>query len=149
MMFMITLSFNIHIIASAEKVWNSLWNPENYRKWTAPFCEGSYYTASEFSVGSRIHFLTPKGDGMYSVLDQMEIGKFLAFRHLGNIQNFEEMPLDDETRQWTNAIERYELIPTETGIKLVVQADTFESYVEFMNKTFPLALNALKQLAEN
>jgi hypothetical protein len=38
-----TLVFKINIKASPEKVWQSLWQLENYKIWTNPFCEGSYY----------------------------------------------------------------------------------------------------------
>jgi len=143
-----TLTFTIQINASPEKVWHSLWDAENYRAWTNPFCKGSYYKTTEFSEGNKIHLLTPDGQGMYSILEKIEQNTYLAFRHLGNIYNFEELPIDAETEQWTNAMETYRLTKNETGTTLTVQVDVIESYLNHMNKTFPIALNELKHISE-
>ncbi len=62
-----TLRFTLTINASPEKVWNALWDLENYKIWTNPFCEGSYYKTDHFSEGSKIHLLTTGGEGMYRV----------------------------------------------------------------------------------
>ena len=40
--------------------------PETYKRWTAPFCDGSYYTGS-WEQGSQIRFLTPAGEGMVKI----------------------------------------------------------------------------------
>ena len=36
------LQFSIEINAPKEKVWDTLWQDENYRKWTSVFMEGSF-----------------------------------------------------------------------------------------------------------
>jgi uncharacterized protein YndB with AHSA1/START domain len=35
------LEFEIIINVSANKVWEAMWNEENFKKWTSAFCEGS------------------------------------------------------------------------------------------------------------
>jgi uncharacterized protein YndB with AHSA1/START domain len=142
-----TLTFKINIIASPEKVWQSLWQPENYKIWTNPFCTGSYYKTDSFTEGNKIHLLTPSGEGMYSILDRIEENHFLAFKHLGDIKNFEEMPITTES--WSGAMETYTLNKTDNGTELTVNVDTIEKYIDFMNNTFPLALNELKRISEN
>jgi uncharacterized protein YndB with AHSA1/START domain len=57
------LNFSIDIKAPIQKVWDTLWADETYRKWTAAFSEGSY-AESDWNEGSRILFLSPAGDGM-------------------------------------------------------------------------------------
>ncbi len=141
-----TLHFEIDINASQEKVWKSIWDLENYKVWTKPFGEGSYYTAENFSEGNKIHFLAPGGYGMYSIIEKLDEPQFIAIKHLGEIKDFEEQPLEDQG--WSNAIESYELKSIGEGTKLIVNVDTVEQYVDSMNKTFPLALNELKKLAE-
>lgn len=144
-----TLNFTIQINATAEKVWNCLWELENYKIWTNPFCEGSHYKTDSFTQGSKIHLLTLSGEGMYSVLETVKENSFLAFKHLGDIKNFEEMPIAGDSETWTGAMETYSLKEIENGTVLTVNVDTLESYVDFMKKTFPLALNELKRISEN
>jgi uncharacterized protein YndB with AHSA1/START domain len=144
-----TLNFTIHINATPEKVWNCLWEIENYKIWTSPFCIGSYYKTDRFAEGSKIHLLTPSGEGMFSIIETLKENTFLAFQHLGDIKKFEEMPITGESETWTGAMETYALNETENGTELTVNVDTLESYVDFMKKTFPLALNELKRISEN
>jgi uncharacterized protein YndB with AHSA1/START domain len=144
-----TLVYKIDISATPEKVWQSLWQLENYKIWTNPFCEGSYYKTDSFTEGSKIHLLTPSGEGMYSIIDRIEENHFLAFKHLGDIKNFEETPMTNETESWSGAMETYTLNKTDSGTELIVNVDTLEKYIDFMNTTFPLALNELKRISEN
>ncbi len=144
-----TLIFEIRIEALPEKVWQSLWKPENYKAWTRIFSEGSYYKTDSFTEGSRIHLLTPAGEGMYSLIDKLEENRYLAFRHLGWISNFEEQPIDQAAEAWTNAMETYQLTESDGGTELIVRVDTVEEYVDHMNRKFPMALEELKRLAED
>ncbi len=143
-----TLQFKININAHTERVWLCLWDEDNYRKWTAPFSEGSHYKTDSFTEGNKIHLLTPSGDGMYSILEKIVDNKFLAFRHLGAIKDFEEQPIDEFTKGWTNAMETYQLNTSDNGTEVVVSVDTIDEYIEHMNKLFPIALNELKRIAE-
>ena len=143
---MITLNFSIQINATPEKVWHSITDPEKYKLWTKPFSEGSYYKTDSFTEGSKIHFLTPEGHGMFSLIDSLKENQFVAFKHLGEIKNFEEI---QETQSWTGAMETYILNKTQTGTEVFVKLDTLESDIDSMNKAFPQALQELKHISEN
>ncbi len=143
------LEFNINIDAYPEKVWKTLWDQDTYRIWTSPFSEGSYYKTDNFTEGNKIHFLTPDGDGMYSIIDRIEPNSHLTFRHIGTIQNFEELPISQGSGAWTNALETYTLRTTGNGsTQLQVAVDIVDEYIDTMNNTFPIALKKLKQLVE-
>ncbi len=144
-----TLEFKIAININPEKVWDTLWDEESYKAWTRPFCEGSFYKAENFTEGGKIHFLTPDGYGMYSLIDKIETNKLLSFKHIGDVKNFEELPIDQETKTWSNAMEIYELTPVDNGTELKVKVDVVEQHSDFMNNAFPLALAELKKLAES
>ncbi len=144
---MVTLTFSINISATPEKVWKSLWEQENYKKWTAAFNPGSYYKAEKFAEGERIHFLC-EGNGMYSQIEVLTVNQHLAFRHIGNILNFEEQPVDTKTAEWTGSKESYTLIPKDNGTELKVSLDTDGDYEEFMNRVFTQALQLVKEIAE-
>jgi len=139
-----TLQFEIQINAAPTLVWKYLWELENYQSWTSVFCPGSYYETSEFKEGNRIRLLTPEGHGMFSVLEKIDVNKFLAFKHLGDIIDFNEQ----EIANWENAIESYELTEYENGTLLKVFVDTLEKYIPFMEETFPKALLKLKEITE-
>ena len=142
-----TIDFSVEIKASCEKVWNILWHDTTYRQWTQPFQLGSY-AISDWKQGSRIHFLSPKGEGMYSTIDKMEAPHQISFKHIGEIKNFEEMPIDEKARAWSGGTENYYLTTTDTGCKLSVKTDIIEEYFSFLVNVFPTALNIVKDLAE-
>ena len=73
---MTTLEFKIEINAPKEKVWGVLWNEETYKQWTSIFCEGSY-AESDWKEGSKIHFLSPNGDGMNSISRKLIMNTWL------------------------------------------------------------------------
>lgn len=139
------LQFNIRINASAAKVWFVLWNDYYYRQWTKSFHEGSY-AKSDWQQGSRIHFLTPEGQGMYANIDVLEPQQKMVFHHLGEIRGFEEQPANES---WKDAYETYELLPDGTGTLLKVSVDTEEAYKVAFENMFPTALANLKTMAED
>ncbi len=139
-----TLAFSVQINATAEKVWDVLWSKEGYRQWTAPFCKGSYYETSAFEEGNTIRLLSPDGKGLNSILHTVEYPKYLAFQHIGEIDNFKEITPTD----WEKAMETYEIIPLHSGVEVITRVETTPDYIDHMNRLFPLALNELKRLAE-
>lgn len=143
-----TLEFKIQINATPQKVWKALLDEESYKQWTNHFCEGSYYKTTNLTQGNKIQFLMPDGQGMYSVIDKMDVNKTIAFRHLGDIKNFVELPIDAKTEVWTNAMETYSLTANQWGTELTATVEIIEPHAEFMNKTFPLALQELKNISE-
>lgn len=142
------LEFTISIKAPKEKVWYSLWDNENYENWTTAFCNGSY-ALSSWELGSKIHFLSPLGDGMYSKIIENNEFESMVFSHIGNIQNYKEVPLNEETKQWTGNTERYTLTEINGTTLLLVTLDTLEHYIDFFKGTFPKALENIKAIAEN
>jgi len=143
-----TLQFTTEINAPASKVWNVLWNDVTYRKWTTAFCEGSY-AVSNWNEGDSVHFLDPNGNGMYSVIEKKIDNELMSFTHIGNIKNFEEMPLDEETKLWSDSKEIYGLKQENNTTTLTVKIDTLEDYVGFFNESMPKAIELVKKLSEN
>ncbi|MBL7792336.1 MAG: SRPBCC domain-containing protein [Saprospiraceae bacterium] len=140
--------FSIAIDAPADKVWWTLWNDPSYRQWARVFHEGSY-AVSDWKQGSKIHFLAPGGDGMFSIIEECRPGEVMKFKHLGVVKDFKEQPENDEMKQWSGAIEMYTLTHSGGTTTLLVEIDIVESHADFFNETFPKALQAVKQLAEN
>jgi len=143
-----TLSFNIEINATTQKVWQVLWSDLTYRKWTSPSQEGSY-AITDWNKGSRVQFLNPKGEGMFSIIEDCRKYECMAFKHLGIIKNFEELPENEESKTWSGAMETYSLNEVNGITTLIAKMDTDEPYVDFFNQWFPKAFAIVKELSEH
>jgi hypothetical protein len=68
----------------------------------------------------------------------------MTFLHLGEIYDGVEVPQD-----WGDATESYILEETEDGTKLAAKINTSEEFKSFFEDKFPIALQNVKNLAEN
>ena len=141
------LVFEVNIKASREKVWEKLWDKESYTLWTKPFTEGSYYEG-ELKEGNRVHLLSPTGEGMYSDIEILRENELLIFKHIGMLKDKNELPLDEETKRWSGCFESYRLKQNDGSTLVIVEVDTIKNYVDWMNKSFPVALQELKKISE-
>lgn len=139
---MITLNFSETINAPKEKVWDSLWNDANYRKWTSAFSPGSF-AETDWQEGSPVKFLSPSGDGMYSLIEKKVPNEEMIFKHLGEIRNGVEAP-----GEWAGARESYRLKENNGVTELTVSMDSTEDFQSYFQETFPKALALVKQISE-
>lgn len=137
-----TLEFSVQIHAPRERVWKVLWSDEGYRNWTAAFTEGSY-AESDWQQGSPIRFLSPGGNGMFGIIQEMVPHETMVFEHQGEVRDGVEQKMD-----WAGARERYYLQEAAGGTELRVVLDINEEHREYFEKTFPLALEKVRQLSE-
>lgn len=142
------LTFSIAIHAPKEKVWYSLWDEENYQDWTSAFCEGSF-VISDWNEGSKIYFLSSSGDGMNSKIVLKRPFETMVFQHVGEIANYEEQPITNETQSWSGSEERYDLSENNGVTTVKVSVDVVEKYTDYFNDAFPKALERVKNLAES
>jgi uncharacterized protein YndB with AHSA1/START domain len=145
--YMLKLDFKIQITASASKVWQVLWNDLTYRKWAAVFREGSY-AVTDWQTGSKAHFLTPGGDGIYSLICENRPKEYMEIEHLGEIKDFKEQVQTDEQKSWMGSKEIYSLVEVNGETTLSVSLQSVEDFAEYFSKTFPKALNKIKEIAE-
>lgn len=139
------ISFTIQINASAEQVWFSLWNKRNYENWVSVFYKGSY-AISDWNKDSKIHFLSPEGSGMFSIISEMIPNKKITFLHQGEVKDNVEQEVKNE---WLGSEESYTLIEEngQTTLNLTLTLD--EKWQDYFKETFPKALELVKQDAEN
>lgn len=139
-----TLTFTIEINASAEKVWNVLWEDKTYRDWTSSFIRGSYYEG-EMVEGNDIRFLSPGEHGLFGIVEKVEPFTAMHFKHFGEV-------IDGVSQEKTfgdNAIEYYDLLETESGTKLTVTVNTGAEFKDYFTNSFPRALTKVKEIAES
>ena len=133
----------ITIDAAPEKVWNVLWDEFSYRQWTSAFCEGSFYVGT-LEEDSKVQFLDPDNNGMFSKVVKNIPAKEMVFLHLGEIYSGIETPMD-----WGDATESYLLEETEYSTKLTLEINTSKEFKSFFEEKVPLAIQNVKNLSEN
>ncbi len=140
--------YEVFIHAPALKVWENMWGQEGYGKWTSVFCIGSIYKG-ELQQGGKIQFLGPDGSGMYSNIVYYKPHTHLFFQHIGEMKNFEEMPVDEKAETWTGSFENYTYTEKDGGTQVVAEVDLSPQHVEMFDSIFPKGLQILKQNVEN
>lgn len=142
-----TLKFSVSIEAPRSLVWEVMLGAETYKRWTSPFCEGTYYEGT-WEKGARILFLAPNGDGMVAEIVESRPPEYVSIRHLGEIKNGVEDTTSEAVRAWAPAFETYAFSETQDGTNLTVELDTLPEYEQCMLDTYPKALGILKEICE-
>ena len=141
------LDFSIDIAAPVARVWDCMFDPMAYRDWTSAFAEGSYFEGS-WDAGRRLRFLDPRGFGMEAVVDESRLHELKSLRLVGELKD--GRPLADSRLHQEPARERYVFNPTTAGgTHLVIHLQGWDGFLEFLQDTWPKALQRLKALAES
>ena len=142
------LNFSTHINASKEKVWNTLWNDATYRAWTSAFAEGSYVKTDNWKEGTKVLFLDPDDNGMVSVVAKNKPNEYMSFKHLGEVKKGVEDMGSERVKGWAGAMENYTLKEENGRTTLSVEMDSTDEFGDFFAKTWPNALEKVKELSE-
>lgn len=147
------LHFAIEIEASKEKVWDTMLEDDTYRKWASTFTPGSYYKG-DWKKGSKMLFLGPNlqsgGEGgMVSMVVENRPYEFISLSHIGFMQDGEEDTTSEMAKEWADSsFENYTLNEIDGGTELLVDLNVTDDLAEEFEKTWPDALQKLKQLSE-
>ncbi len=141
---MVKKEFVTNINAPRNMVWHTLWNDSYYREWAGVFYEGCY-AQSDWQQGSEILFLSPEKSGMYSIIETKEEPTHMAFKHIGEMKVGVKQPAPT----WSGLKEIYLLSENGDTTNLKVSMDVPEEWVEYFEKTFPAALQKVKEIAES
>jgi len=146
-----TLSYEIVINASQQKVWDTLWNEKSYAQWTKFFNPASdSLMRSDWKVGGKTYFTNTDGEGMVSTIDLLEEPNQIIFKHLGMIdKDGNEDTESREVKQWSGCFEKYILIDFDGKTKLHAEVQVENEWQEHMNTGFTKGLEIVKHLAES
>lgn len=136
------LEFEIQINATPEKVWETLFTQDSYKKWASAMNEGTYFEGN-WEVGSIMKFLDPQNNGMYNLVTENIRFKVLGMKHLGWILKGELSP-----HNWEDSTLNYILEPSENGTLLKGTVNSLDEFVEFFNSKYPQNFEHIKRLAE-
>jgi hypothetical protein len=140
--------FKIIINAPRAKVWNALWDRQNYREWTKAFHEDSDVITDGWKKGSVVHFGDSQDNGMISEVEENIPNEFMSFKHLGEIRNGVEDRDSDKVKEWAGAHENYTLKDIDGKTELTINMDINEKFAEMFAGIWPKALENVKNIAE-
>ena len=82
---------------------------------------------------------------MVSRIADVRKNEYMSFEHLGVIKDGVE---DTSGNEWSGALENYTLKGEDGKTELTVDIDLTDEFVDFFEKTWPQAMNKVKELAE-
>ncbi|MRS62982.1 SRPBCC family protein [Larkinella terrae] len=141
------LEYTITIDAPREKVWDILWNDTTYPVWTGVFSENSR-VETDWQEGSKVLFLGGENEGLISSIAAKVPNEYMSFKHLGAIKNGVEDYNSEYTKQWAGSTENYSLKTVDGKTVLQVDLDVTEQDKDYFQKTWPSAMEKIKELAE-
>jgi len=149
------VQFNVKINAPINKVYDSMLgisNKSTYEQWTALFNPTSTYEGN-WNKGSKILFVgtDAKGEkgGMVSEISENVINQFISIRHYGLVKANIEITEGPEVEKWANGFENYTFVEKNGTTTVTVDLDHLsEDFLDYMNNTYPKALDKLKEICE-
>lgn len=148
------LQFKISIYAPVSKVYDFMLginNKTTYEQWTSLFNPTSSYEGS-WKKGSKILFVgvDEKGEkgGIVSKIIENIPNQFVSIQHYGLVVAGKEITEGPEVEKWANGLENYRFEENDKQTTVIVDLDTTEDFLDFMNETYPKALDKLKEICE-
>lgn len=148
------LQFKKEIKASVQKVHQTmlgLKDKTTYEYWTAAFNPTSSYEGN-WEEGNKIYFVGTDQDGkkggMVSKIEKHEPAKFVSILHYGFLDGDNEITTGEQVEKWAGGKENYSFQEDNGVTTVTVDIDVIDEYVDFFNKTYPTALEKLREISE-
>lgn len=133
------LAYEIEINATPEKVWNALWNQENYKIWS----NGQRFEGN-WEEGTIMKFFDKDNNGMYNQVEINLPQEQLKMKHLGWIYDGKLEP-----QNWENSHVSYFLASSENGTTLKSEVNSLDEFVGFYDAYFPKIFKSIKEISEH
>ncbi len=148
------LQFTIKINTSVNRVFDlmlGISNKSTYEQWTALFNSTSTYEGN-WNKESKMLFvgIDEQGEkgGMVSEIIDNRLNQFISIQHVGLVKGNIEITEGPEVEKWANGFENYTFEETEGITTVTIDLDISEEFSDYMNETYPKALNKLKEICE-
>lgn len=165
------LQFKVNIDAPVTRVYDCMLgisSKSTYEQWTSMFNPTSTYEG-KWDKGTKIRFVgvDEKGEkgGMVSRIVENIPNRFVSIQHYGHFKGDNEITEGPEVEKWGNGFENYTFeetnAPSSSGSggrpddqagrrtsAVTVDLDSADEYVDYMNQTYPKALDKLKEICE-
>lgn len=148
------LQFKVNINAPVAKVYDLMLginNKSTYELWTSLFNPTSSFEGS-WDKGSKILFVgvdeNGEKGGMVSKIVENIPNQFVSIQHYGLVQADKEITEGPEVEKWANGFENYTFEQGNENTTVIVDLDTTEEFIDYMNESYPKALDKLKEICE-
>ena len=157
------LQFSVNIHAPVSKVYAcmlGLNDKSTYEQWTSLFNPTSTYEGN-WEKGNKMLFIgvdeNGEKGGMVSRIAENIPNRFVSIQHYGLYKADQEITEGPEVEQWANGFENYTFEEKDARpddpvgrriTTLTLELDTAEDFVDYMNESYPKALDKLKELCE-
>ena len=148
------LQFKVSIHAPVTRIYDSMLgikSKSTYEQWTAMFNPTSTYEGS-WDKGNKMLFIgvddKGKKGGMVSRIAENIPNQFVSIQHYGLLKAGKEITEGPEVEKWTDGFENYTFVENNGITEVTVDLDTSEDFVDYMNQTYPKALEKLKEICE-
>ena len=74
--------------------------------------------------------------------------QFVSIQHYGLMKDGKEITEGPEVEKWANGFENYTFEENNGTTTVTVDLDTTEDFLDYMNQTYPKALEKLKEICE-
>jgi hypothetical protein len=148
------LQFKVSINAPVTRVYDFMLginSKSTYEQWTSLFNPTSTYEGS-WDKGSKILFIGvdehgEKGGMVSKIVDNIP-NRFVSIQHYGLVKDDQEITEGPEVEKWANGFENYSFEEDNGTTTVIVDLDTSEEFLDYMNQAYPKALDKLKELCE-
>jgi hypothetical protein len=148
------VQFIVKINAPKNKVYDLMLGISKkltYEQWTALFNPTSSYEGN-WNKGSKMLFVgtdeNGEKGGLVSEIMENIPNQFISIRHYGLVKANEEITEGPEVEKWANGFENYTFEENNKTTTVTVDLDTTEDFLDYMNETYPKAIEKLKEMCE-
>jgi len=148
------LQYKVSINAPATKVYDfmlGISRKSTYEQWTYWFNPTSTYEGS-WDKGTKILFIgvdeNGEKGGMVSRIAESIPNRFVSIQHYGILKADQEITKGPEVEKWANGFENYTFEDNNDATTITVDLDVTDDFIDYMNETYPKALNRLKEICE-
>ena len=149
------LQFKVRINAPVPRIYDfmlGISSKSTYEQWTSLFNPTSTYEGS-WDKGNKILFIgvdeNGEKGGMVSRIAENIPNRFVSIQHYGLLKADKEITEGPEVEKWANGFENYTFEENNGSTTVIVDLDaTTEDFLDYMNQTYPKALDKLKEICE-
>jgi len=143
------LEYTVNIDASPQKVWETMLGADTYLVWASAGWPGSSFQG-DWSEGSKMRFGGEEGGGTVAQITTSQPYEKIEATHVALIGEDGREDRDSEfAKGWVGSTEGYEFVKKNGGTKLIVRIGTQPEWRGMFDEGWPVALQALKELAES
>lgn len=141
------LEYKIHINAPSQKVWETMIQPDTYKKWVAASWPDSFYEG-EWKKNEKIKFISKDGSGTLALIEVFKPYEYISAKHIAVLDKDKEDYDSDVAKNWIGTMENYLFSEHNGETDLTVEMKVYPDWQKMFDDGFPNALKKLKEICE-